>query len=78
MVTSSLCLQALDMAKIMRTGGKITFSEGKYNLEGGDWAWSWVTMAITTDSSGDIRRDFPILLVAMKPYIATKTGKIVE
>jgi hypothetical protein len=77
-VMSTLAIRSLDLSEVISTGGKIAFSEGKFNLVGGDWTWSWVTVAMTSDSSGDIQRDFPILLAAMKPYMATRTGKMVE
>lgn len=38
----------------------------------------WETTVISTGSSGDLRRVFPVLVVAAKDYIGTSTGKQVE
>jgi len=78
-VTSELKLRVVDMAEQTITGGQIVLKkDGSYSMEGGDKGWGWVTGAIMTNSSGDIQRDFPFLLAAIKPYIATRTGKIIE
>ena len=38
----------------------------------------WTTTVTSTGSSGDLRRVFPALAAAAKPYIGTNTGQIVE
>ena len=38
----------------------------------------WKTTVTSTGSSGDLRRVFPVLVAAAKPYIGTNTGKKVE
>jgi hypothetical protein len=59
-----ITLRAVDWLEIARSG--------KY-------AFSWMVIALTqSDSGGDLRRDIPVLLAAIKPYIATNTGKMIE
>ena len=38
----------------------------------------WQTTITSTGSSGDLRRVFPVLVAAAKPYIGTNTGKKVK
>lgn len=38
----------------------------------------WRTIVTSTGSSGDLRRVFPVLVAASKPYIGTNTGKQVK
>jgi hypothetical protein len=38
----------------------------------------WQTTVTSTGSSGDLRRVFPVLVAAAKPYIGANTGKQVE
>jgi hypothetical protein len=78
-VTSELTLRAMDWTEALITGGHfVRNKDGLIRIEGGDKGWAWVTSAVMTNSSGDIQRDFPFLLAAIKPYIATSTGKIIE
>ena len=78
-VSSKLILRAMDTAEQLITGGQFVIDkDGVYHIKGGDTGWGWVTSAIMTNSSGDIQRDFPFLLAAIKPYIATSTGNVIE
>ena len=38
----------------------------------------WTTAATSTGTSGDLDRVFPVLVVAVTPYIATETDDTVE
>lgn len=81
--TSAIGLRAWDTTEQLLTeGGPIFGPEAvdalKNGVKMGKITWGWKVLGIMFNSSGDIQRDFPYLLAAIKPYIGTNTGKEVE
>ncbi len=76
---SIIGLLAWDTSEVLLTGGRFVLKpNGLLDIKGGQQTWAWSVLGVMINSSGDIQRDFPYLLAAIKPYIGTSTGKMIE